>query len=451
MNQSWLKYLPLQISRHIEGKHELQKIIANTGWLFGDKLLRMGVGLVVGVWLARYLGPNQYGQLNYAIAFVSLFTALSTLGLNGIVVRDLVRKPEDSNTILGSAFVLQLLGGTGGFLCTVIAIQITRPQDAAIKLFVMLLSITMVFKSTEVVKYWFESKVQSKNNVVVETGAFVFLSFVQVILLVIKAQLLTFVWAMVTESFIIAVGLLWIYGRSGGWLPDWKLHWSRAKRLLTDSWPLILSGLAIMVYIRIDQVMLGQMRGDTEVGIYSAAVRISEVWHFIPAILVPTVFPSLIRAKNQNEETYNNLFQKFYDGMVLLALSVAIPMTFLSAWLVTLLFGNDFKRASIVLSIHIWSCVFAFLGGASARWFLIENLQMFSLYRALVGALVSIGINLYLIPVYGAVGAAMGTLCAQIFAIYIFDIFHPITRRMFIMKSKALIIIPRIIKYYMYN
>jgi PST family polysaccharide transporter len=444
VDNGWLKYLPVRLQHRLEDRLELQKIITNIGWLFGDKILRMGVGLVVGVWLARYLGPCKYGQLNYAIAFVSMFSALSALGLNGIVVRDLVRLPDESNIILGSAFVLQLCGGTGAFLCAGVAIQIIRPQDATMKLLVLLLSIIMVFKSTDIIRYWFESKVQSKYSVMIENVAFLCLSIGQVILMVTHASLQSFVWALVVESLLVALGLPWIYCRvSGRLLSDWKPQWKRAKMLLVDSWPLILSGLAIMMYMRIDQIMLGQMLGDKAVGVYSAAVRISEVWYFIPAVLVPTVFPALIQAKKESEERYNNLFQKFYDGMVLLALLVAIPMTFLSDWLIVFLFGNEFKAAGIVLAIHIWTGVFAFLGGVSARWFLIEGLQRFSFYRAVIGVFVSICINFYAIPKYGALGAAVGTLSAQFFAIYIFDLFHPTTRQMFIMKTKAIFIIFR--------
>lgn len=439
MTPAWLKLIPAPLRARIEHRPHLQKALANTGWLFGDQILRMGVGLLVGVWIARYLGPEQFGLLNYAMAFVALFGAIASLGLNGIVVRDLVKEPDDANTMLGTAFVLQFIGGFLAFGLAIAAIGFARPDDSLAKLMVAVLGFVMVFKSTEVVKYWFESQVQSKYTVWIENGAFLLFAAVKVALILGQASLMAFVWAAFAEGVLVAAGLLGIYAWRGGQLNNWLPHYNRAKALLKDSWPLILSGLAIMVYMRIDQVMLGQMLGDEAVGIYTAAVRISEVWYIIPMAIVASVFPSIILAKKQSEALYYQRLQKLYDLMVLLALVVAIPMTFLSDWLVVLLFGDDYAQAGAVLALHIWTGLFVFIGVASGSWYLTENLQMLAFNRTLLGGIVNILANLLLIPKYGIVGAAMGTVLSQMAAAYLFDFLHPKTRNMFWMKTKSFV------------
>lgn len=439
MTPAWLKLIPAPLRARIEHRPELQKALTNTGWLFGDQILRMGVGLLVGVWIARYLGPEQFGLLNYAMAFVALFGAVASLGLNDIVVRDLVKEPDDANTTLGTAFLLQFVGGLLAFGLAVVAISFARPDDDLSKLMVAVLGFVMVFKSTEVVKYWFGSQIESKYVVWVESGVIFILALIKVGLILAQASLISFVWAAFAEGLLVAVGLLGVYAWRGGILGVWRVSCGRAKTLFNDSWPLMLSGLAVLVYMRIDQIMLGQMLGDEAVGIYSAAVRISEVCYVIPIVIVASVFPAIVEAKKQSEALYYQRLQKLYDLMVLLALAIAIPMTFLSNWLVLLVFGEDYAQAGVVLALHIWTGVFVFLGVASGRWYLIENLQMLVFYRTFGGAVINILANLLLIPKYGILGAAMGTVLSQMAAAYVFDYMSSKTRNVFWMKTKSLL------------
>ncbi|PKN87292.1 MAG: flippase [Deltaproteobacteria bacterium HGW-Deltaproteobacteria-1] len=437
MIEKILKFLPVKLRCKIEHRQGLTKILNNITWMFFDKFLRLGVGLFVGVWIARYLGPEQFGLLSYALAFVALFTAVANLGLNGIVVRDLVQDPSNAETTMGTSFVLSVLGGFGTFCLSLLAIGYARPDDELAKFIVVLLSLLMVFKATDVVRYWFESQVQSKYIIWMENGVFLAMSTIKICLILTSAPLIAFVWAIFVESLIVAVGLLGIYEWRGGKLTAWRFRFARAKILLKDSWPLILSGLAIMVYMRIDQLMLGQMLGNESVGIYSAAVRISEIWYFIPIAIVASVFPSIIEAKKQDETIYNQRLQKLYDMMVILALSLALLMTFLSDWVVTLLFGNAYQQSGPILAIHIWAGIFVFLGVASGKWFLIEGLQRYTFYRTLLGAVVNVGLNILMIPKFGATGAAYATVISYAIAAMFSDLLQKETRPMFKMKLRA--------------
>jgi PST family polysaccharide transporter len=437
MSAPWLKYLPAPIRARIEHRPHLLMAISNTGWLFGDKIIRMGVGLVVGVWMARYLGPEQFGLLNYAMAFVALFGAIASLGLNGIVVRDLVKEPQTADTTLGTAFLLQITGGFAAFGICVLAISFARPDDGLAKLMVAVLGFVMVFKSTEVMKYWFESQVQSKYAVWVENGAFLIFAAVKVALILGQASLMAFVWAAFAEGLLASIGVVWAYGLRGGRMTAWRGQLGCAKALLKESWPLILSGLAIMVYMRIDQIMLGQMLGNEAVGIYSAAVRISEVWYFIPMAIVASAFPSIVEAKKRNESIYHQRLQRLYELMVLLSLSVALPVSFLSEWLVNILFGRQYEGAAPVVSISVWAGVAVALSIVHGKWLLTEGLQKYALLYTLSGALINVAMNWYLIPVHGVEGAAWATLCAQVAPIF-FQLFIPKARKNFALMLRAL-------------
>ena len=396
--------------------------------------------------MARYLGPEQFGLLNYAVAFVSLFAAVADFGLNGIVVRDLVQDPTTSQITMGTAFALQTLGGVIAFGLALMAISYVRPDDELARLAVDVLALLMVFKATEVVRYWFESQVQSKYIVWMGNGVSLCLSAIKIGLILAKASVLAFVWAIFVEGLLVAVGLLIVYAWRGGKPSLWRIRFSRAAVLLRDSWPLILSGLAVMVYMRIDQIMLGQMLGDESVGLYTAAVKISEAWYFIPVAIVTSVFPSIIEAKKQSEIHYIHRLQRLSDVMVLMALGVAIPMTFLSNWVITLLFGDAYLQSGSVLAIHIWAGIFVFTGLVSGKWLLIEGLQRYSFYRTLFGASVNVGLNAILIPKYGIIGAAWATVVSQACANMVFNIFNAKTRPVFFLQCRSCLVIGNFLK-----
>ncbi|MFW2441104.1 MAG: flippase [Arenicellales bacterium] len=432
-----LKLLPATIQGRIQHSQDLRDIFTNTGWLFADKIVRMGIGVFVGIWVARYLGPEMFGLLNYAMAFVALFGVVASLGFSGLVVRELVSQPENTNTILGSAFLLQFLSGILAYILVVVTVILLQPENDLLRLIVMVLGLTLVFKASEIIKYWFESQVMSKYTIWVETGAFLLMSAVQVLLILYQAPIMGFVWVTVASSLSVFIGLFAVYFWRAGGSCTWKFNFQRSKALLRDSWPLLFTGMAIIVYMRIDQIMLGQMLGNSAVGVYSAAVRISEVWYFIPMAIATSVFPSVIKQKVESESKYIASFQKLFNMMVTLGIAVAILVSFFSDWIVTFLFGSEYADAGPVLVVLIWSGVFVSLGIVSSMWLVNENLQKLFLYRSMAGVVVNIILNLSLIPLIGVTGAAIGTLMSHFVAAYMFDLFNKKTRAIFKMKSRA--------------
>jgi len=200
----------------------------------------------------------------------------------------------------------------------------------------------------------------------------------------------------------------------------------------------MLSSIAVMIYMKIDQIMIGQMLGNDAVGIYSAAVRISEIWYFIATAVAASVLPTILEAKKNNEAQYRLRLQALFDLMTWIAIIVALPVTFFAMPLVTMLFGAEYSEAGGVLAIHVWATVFVFLGVAGGNWFLAENQQLISLQRTALGAVVNVLLNILLIPMMGVVGAAWATLIAYAVAAMLSDATQHATRDMFMMKIRSL-------------
>lgn len=429
MNQDWLKFTPVYISKKLLGKYELQAAIGNVFWLFADKFVRLCLGMFVGIWLARYLGPSQFGIYNYALAFVSLFSAFSSLGLDNIVIRDIVREPAQCNEIIGSAFLLKLGGSLAVFCLTIGSISIVRNGDSLTRCLVVIVAAGLIFQSFDVIDFWFQSQVLSKYTVYAKNTAFFLVSLWKIVLIVQKAPLLSFAWAGLTEVMIGSVGLLVVYRLKGHSPHKWRPSLSVAGKLLHDSWPLIFSVLVITVYMKIDQIMLVEMVGNEALGFYSAAVGISEVWYFIPMAIASSVSPAIIRLREVNNELYYTQLQNLFDGLTVVAYAIAIPMTFISKPLMLLLYGPEFAVSGTVLAIHVWGGLFVFLGVARSIWIISEGATKIALMTTFTGALLNVLLNLLLIPKYGAIGAAIATVVSYGFSDYlIFMLFPPLRK-----------------------
>lgn len=433
----FISYLFDKLTYIAHARPHLRQIIDNVSWLTFNRLARLGVGLFVGVWLARYLGPSQFGMYSYTLAIVAVFASIGTLGLHEITIRDFVATPNKSHEILGTAAVLQAVGGVLSYALLLLLIQILHADEPAIKLIVTIFGASLLFKAAGVIRYWFEAKVLSKYVVWTETTAIVLIAGGKILLIILNAPLLAFIIISASEAALIAVALIVAFQWRGSTSAPLAASLPRAKSMLRDSWPLILSALAVMVYMRIDQIMLRKMIDDEAVGLYSAAVRLSEVWYFIPAVIVASVFPSIIRAKHRSKVEYYAKLQKLFTLMALLAIGISIPTLFAAKWVIVLVFGDAYSSAHPILAIHIWASVFVFLSVANSKWFLLEGLQKLILAWTLIGASVNIGLNLLFIPNFGGLGAAWATLIAQAVAGVALNATNRKTRHIFFMQLKA--------------
>ncbi len=437
----WLNVIPSIFNGKLKELNRFRDIAGNAGWLFFDKVLRMGGGFLINIWIIRYLGPEQYGALSYAISYVALFTAIANLGLYGIVVRDLVTYRESANKILGTALILRVIGG---LLCLVLSLGILyviRPHDAQALFMVAIIAASMVFTSFEILDFWFQSKLQSKNAVFANLPGFILISLAKIALIISGATLIDFAWVAFFEVVFSAIGLITAYQLTGGRFCKLEISLEWAKKLLRDSWPLIFGGLMMMVYTRIDQVMIGQMLGDQSVGLYAAAVKIAEFWYFIPLLILNSVLPTVVEARNKGEEAYYNRIQGTLNLMAIISYCFMMPLAFFSKKIMILLYGGTYVDAAGILTVYVLSGMFVFLNHTREYWVAVENIARFSLYSTTIGALTNIGLNYFLIPRYGNLGAAYATLISIIVSGYLINALSYRTRIIFKMQTKSLLLV----------
>jgi len=410
MNSSWINYLPGFIRRRLEGRHLLQKAIGNTGWLFADRIVRMGVGLIVGVWVARYLGPVQYGNLNYAASLVTVFSAIALLGLEAIIVRDIVRHPEREQEILGTTFLLRFLAGILSYIAVLFTVFILRPDDRLAHMLVGVMGWLLIFGAFDTIDLWFQSKVRSKYVVYAKSIGFLVASGFRIAFILLDLPVVAFAVANAVEFGLGAAALLVMYRANGQHISQWKTRMAVVGQMFRESWPLLLSGVIFMVYLRIDQVLLGQLADSHEVGVYAAAVRVAELWFFVPTAIVSSVFPTIVRTRESDENEFYSRLQKLYNLLAFIGYAIAIPGTLLAGVIIKVLFGAPYAAAAPMLILLLWSNIFAILAVARNAYLLTMNWSWVLALMVLAGAVANVLLNIVLIPKYGGVGAAFASL-----------------------------------------
>ena len=410
----------------------------NTFWLLLEKLFRIVMSLFIGVWVARYLGPEKFGKLNFAISFVALFSFLTSLGLDKIVIRELVVNKEEEKEILGTTFWLKFVGSIAVLVLIAITLSFTE-YDKQTYLLILIICLSTFFQSFSALDYFFQSKVMSKYVVYSNIITLIIGGLLKIIFILNEAPLIFFAYVILIESAVFSLGLVYYYLRNNELkIKQYTFKLSRAKILLKNSWPLILTGLMVTTYMKIDQIMIRNILSDFDLGQYAAAVRISESLYFIPIIISSSFFPAILNAKNKNTKQYYDRIQSLLSFIFWTFVILAIPLTFFSKFIFNFLYGLDYINSASVFTIHIWTGIFVGFGMISYDWYVAENLQILSFLRSLFGALSNIIFNLLLIEKYGIIGAAISTLLSQIITAYLFDLFNKKTRKMFIMKSKTL-------------
>ena len=272
-----------------------RKYFDNTSWLLMERIVRMTVALFVGVYIARYLGPERFGLLSYVNSFVGLFLALATLGIDSIVIRELVKRPGSRSEILGTAFGLKICGTIFMWFAILATVPFTE-NDNQTNVFISIIAFAILFQAFNVIDFKYQAEVKSKYVVKIQFIQLFITSIVKLFLIYIKAPLLWFVGVYCFDAFFLAVGLIVMYLLNSGNILLWRWKWKVARELLKDCWPLILSGVLVSVYVNIDQVMIKEMIGVKDVGLYSIATRLSTVWYFIPIAVTDSIFPEILNA-----------------------------------------------------------------------------------------------------------------------------------------------------------
>lgn len=419
--------------------HEgLKRYGANTAWLFAEKIIRMLLGLLIGIWLARYLEPELFGLLSYIQSFVYLFIVFASLGLDSIVIRELVKRSDESNVILGTAFILKLATVVIVLPLICLAIHLLY-SDNEVGLLIMIMALTPLFQTVSIIDFYFQAKVQSKYVAISNILVFCLSSVLKVVLIYLKAPLIIFVFANIFDAAMLSVFFVLFYHfKSKKQMFFWRFDKKIAKQLLKDSLPVLISILMIAIYSRTDQIMIGKMLNHQALGYYSSAVKLNEIWSFFPVVLCSSMFPAIINAKTVCKQEYEKRLLVLYALMIWLSIFACIFISLFNKIIIVFTFGEAYLGAKTALTILAWSNFFVFFTTAWVRYVVAENRQKELLYFDVLAVLINIALNIILIPSYGIIGASLATALAVPCAHIIIFIFWKRQRYILFYFVKAL-------------
>lgn len=416
----------------------LEKYFKNTGWLFIGRIGSLIIKFLVSVAVANYLNKARLGIITGGITYVYLFSAVATLGLDQFIVKELHEFPEKRDEILGTSFWMKMISGLGCIPLIWIVYQF-EPADGTPYSYILILSAFGIVQAFNVIDSYFQSEVQSKYIMQVQVLGNLVSAIIKLALIYAKMPLLWFVYAYATDFLLLAIGYYFTYQRKGRSMFNWVYNSNLAKKLIKYSWPLMMSGIMVSLYMKIDQLMVQNMRGVDEAGAYNTVSSLSEAWNFIPVVIVSSLFPAILNARRDDINRYKKRIQHLYDLMVYISLPVAMAISFTSP-LIYKIYNAGYAYAAPVLSVHIWSGIFVFLGAASSQYLIAEGFNTLTFIRTGFGAIVNIVLNLLLIPTMGMMGAAIATLAAYASATF-FVVFIPKVNNQGVMMLKSLFLI----------
>ncbi len=420
-------------------KGGVKKYLPNMSWMMGDKVFFLGVNFLASILVARYLGPEKFGVLSYATSLVAIFASAGSMGLAGLIVREVVKYPDQEKEILGSAFSLKYIGMLFSFLVMLIyAIAFELGNKETFWVF-LIVATGVLFQPFDVIDYWFQSQVKAKYIAYSRVLSVLISTLLKVAFVLTGASLVFFSYANLTYTILCAIFLCIFYKNITKKSPlSWSVSFTRMKALIKSGGLIYIGSILAIIYIKIDQVMLKWLVGTDEVGIYAVAAQLSEAWYFIPVAIVSSLFPSLIKVENSDREKYKVRLQQIFDLLFVLAAVIALAVTLVSDPVMSFFFGKEYSGSAPILNIHIWAGVFIFMRALFSRWILIENALVFSILTQGAGAVINVILNFFLIKEYGGVGAAYATLLSYAMASYGALFFYKKTRPVFLMMTKSI-------------
>ncbi|MEG2993730.1 MAG: flippase [Bacilli bacterium] len=389
------------------------KFIVNTVWIVGGKIFQMFISLIVSMLVTRYLGPSNFGIINYASSIVAFFTSFCSLGLSAIIVKELVNNRDKEGEILGTSIVMRLVASFISFLLIIVLIYSIKPDDKLTIIVVILQSISLLFNAFDIFVYWYQSNLQSKYITIAQTIAYIFMTIYKIIILISQKGVEWFAFSTSLDIILIAIILMLFYKKNSGDKLTFNKKW--IKVLLRQSYPFIVSGIMLTIYGQMDKIMIGEMMDTTSVGLYSVAITITGIWSFIPIAFIESARPIIMEKKRQNDNAmYITRIKQLYAFIIWMCIFYGIFITFFSKYIILILYGENYIGAAPALSIVVWYCAFSYLGSAKNIWLICENKNKYEQFFTFTGAITNVILNFLLIPQLGIVGAALATLITQI-------------------------------------
>lgn len=414
-----------------------RRIRKNSAWMMADTVARQAISLVLIVWATRVLGPVGFGRLSFALSLYALFGIVTTLGLNRIAVREFASGSDShsTNRLLVTALAMRLVASVVVAVLAIACCGIIAPDNVVL---VAILVLGYFFTAFDVVDLFFQSQLRSPALVWRRFLAFMASSAIKAALLLSGAGVGLITFACLLDWAFMAAALVWLYHVKVGIFalprPDWKL----ASSLFAECRIEIIAGFSGLAFMKIDQLMLEVMRGPTEVAVMAVSTRLTEAWYFVPVVVVSSAFPVIVKLSRHDPDGALVRLKSLYRWLVGLGLIAGIATQLFARIVIDTLYGPRYEAAASVLAIQIWCGVFMSLGITSGAWLMTHRLGTLNLRRNVLGMAINIGLNLLLIPQYGAIGSAWATLAAFACAYLVYDFVDPAMRSIGREKLRAL-------------
>lgn len=396
------------------------RIVKNAGWLIIGRVIHMLLSFVIGLLTARYLGPSNYGLINYASAYTTFFTAFCTLGINSVIIKNFVDHPDEEGKTIGTTLVLRLTSSVLSLLTIIGLVSIIDRNEPVTVWVVALYCIGLIFQIFDTFNYWFQSKLLSKYYAMATLAAYLIVSAYKVVLLITEKSVEWFAVSNSVDYLIVAVILWIVYKKKSG--PKLSFSFQKAKELLSVSCSYILSGLMVAIYAATDKLMLKQMLDESTVGYYSLAVSISTVWAFVLSAVIDSMKPGIMEYHNTDKAKYIQMNKRMYALVFYISVFASICITVIAPLFIKIIYGEAYLPASTPLRIVVWYVAFSYLGVARDAWIVCEKKQKYLKFIYLGSVVLNVALNAALIPLLGASGAAIASLATQISTIFVFPL-----------------------------
>lgn len=414
------RILPHWSHKHFKGdwnREGFKKYFANTGWLFAARMVSFFTSFLTVAIVARYLGPENLGKLDYAQSFVAIISVFASLGIDQILYRDLVAHPEKESELLGTAIFSKMFFGTIAFLLSV-GISIVIGNSNILTLLIAICASTFIISPVGTVSTFFNAQVKSKYSSHIVIFLSLFLPAIKLLIVFFKQGIIFFAVILIIEALITSAWSLYIYiARFKGSPGSWRFHASIFKQLMRDSWPLLLAGLSGYIYAKMDQVLLQHFIDSAAVGIYGAAVKLTQVWAFLPGLIITSLFPAIVNARKTHFKSYATRLKSLVGITTGATVAIALPLFIFAPFVINIVFGEAYTASSPILRIYLWTSVAITLVVLAQHYLIAENMSRIFLYTSIVGATANILLNIILIPTYGLAGSAWGTMVSYIMVI----------------------------------
>lgn len=398
------------------------RFLQNTGWMAFAQIYQMVISLFIGVISARYLGPTNYGTINYAASYISFFTIFCALGLEGIVVKEMISKREQEGIILGSGIAMRLIAGVLSMIAVCVIVYFLNPNDSVLLTVTFLQSIILPFNAFHLIDMWYQSKLNSKVSTIIRCISYTLMSLYKIYLLITGKSVEWFAFSTSLDSLLIALMFMLMYRRNG--TRKLKFDYNTSKELLLQSYHLIISTMMAVLYSQMDRVMIGKMMTQTDVGFYTAAATICNMWVFIPQAFANSARPVIMELKDKDSNMYIRRLKQLIGFIFWIGVLFSMVFTVMADFIIQVLYGDAYTMAKGPLVILIWSTVFSSLSYPRSIWMICENKQNYTKYILIWGVILNLILNYFGIKNFGIIGAAIATLFTEIMTCIISPMFY---------------------------